>query len=66
MQVACGSTQVQAMDAAIAYKILPLLSAYDKDQINQESTSLKELIDGLFGAENVPECHKVLNVLQLD
>ena len=66
MHVACGSTQAQAMDMAIAHKVLPFLVDYKKEQIDQEGTSLKELLDALFGAENLPECHKMLSILQLD
>ena len=66
MHVACGGTHAQAMDIAIAHKVLPLLAEYKKEQIDQEGTTLKELLDGLFGAENIPECHKTLSALQLD
>lgn len=66
MQVACGATHAEAMDTAIAHKVLPRLSGYTKEQIDQEGTSLKELLDGLFGVENLPECHKALSALQLD
>ncbi len=66
MRVACGATHAEAMDTAIAHKVLPRLSGYTKEQIDQEGTSLKELLDGLFGVENLPECHKALSALQLD
>ena len=66
MQVACGSTPAQAMDIAISRDILPLLADYGKDALQQEGTTLKELLDGLFGGENLPESHKVLSELQLD
>lgn len=64
MQVACGSTHAQAMDIAIAHKVLPCLSGCKKEDVDQEGTTLKELLDGLFGVENLPETHKVLGVLQ--
>lgn len=66
IHVACGGSHVSAMDKAIAHCILPLLSGYTREQIDREGTTLKELVDGLFGAENIPEIHQALCAVQLD
>ena len=66
MHIAYGASPVQAMDIAIARKILPLLAGYTAEQINQESGTLRELLDGLFGIENIPECLQAMSSLQLD
>ena len=66
MLVACGNTPAQAIDAALSQKILPLLSGYTKEQIDHEGTTLKELLDGLFGSDAIPASHKVLCALQLE
>ena len=66
IEVTCGATPEQAMDLAIAHKVLPALSAHKKEDFEQDGTTLKELLDGLFGADKLPECHKALSAMQLD
>ena len=66
IHVSYGATAVQAMDIAIAKKIIPSLKGYTREQINQESGTLRELLDGLFGLDNIPNTLQAMAGLQLD
>jgi hypothetical protein len=58
--VACGGAEIEALDKVLANKLLPMLFAYTKDQIDHEGDTFTELLDSLFGMDNLPITHKVM------
>ena len=58
--IACGMDRVQALDAVLSEKIIPLI-AYDKEKILAiEDTDLTFKFDELFGIENIPFTKKAI------
>jgi len=57
----CGKSAEEIVDSVIVSRILPMLDGYEKSQIDQEGNSFAELLDGLFGMDNLPLTHKALN-----
>ena len=57
----CGNDTEAIVDEVIFSRILPMLDGYEKSQIDQEGNSFAELLDGLFGMDNLPLTHKALS-----
>ena len=57
----CGKDTEAIVDEVIFSRILPMLDGYEKSQIDQEGNSFAELLDGLFGMDNLPLTHKALS-----
>lgn len=58
--VVCGGDEGEALDKVLANKLLPMLFKYTKEEINHEGDTLSELLDSLFGMDNLPITHKVM------
>lgn len=59
--LACGVSLIDVVDKVLVSRIFPLLNAYTKEQLNQEGNTFSELLDGLFGMDNIPLSHKMLS-----
>lgn len=60
VQLACGQEQDAVIDTIIESRLFPLLEGYTKENVNQEGSTFAELLDGLFGMDNLPLTHKAL------
>ena len=59
--LSCEVPVMEVVDGMLANKIFPIISHLEKEQLNQEGTSFAELLDGLFGMDNIPLCQKKLS-----
>lgn len=60
VQLSCGEEQNDIIDTIIESRLFPLLDNYTKENVNQEGNTFAELLDGLFGMDNLPLTHKAL------
>ena len=60
IQLSFGEGQNVIIDAIIESRLIPLLEGYTKENVNQEGSTFAELLDGLFGMDNLPLTHKAL------
>ncbi len=63
--MACEGNENQAIDALLAYKILPPIGGFQKNQLNTLNVPLRKFIYDLFGEENLPITKTILDKLGL-
>ena len=56
VHMACGGSEVSALDDIFARKVLRKLEAQAPVYVRNESPALMKLLDDLFGQGNMPEC----------
>ena len=63
VSLAAGATVYEAVDGALAGKVLPALAHCDKDSLLSEEDSISALIDRVFGLDNMPLSQELLRRL---
>ena len=59
--LSCEMPVMEVVDDILANKIFPVIAHLNKEQLNQDGNSFAELLDGLFGMDNIPLCQKKLS-----
>ena len=57
---ACGFEKNDALDRALAFNLLPVLTSVLKGKLSSEDRTLLEVVEAAFGEEAVAVCRKVL------
>lgn len=64
--IACGAYENDALDGAIASKIIPVLAAYENQPFRGGENGLSECLDRLFGSDNIIRSHRAAKRLSVD
>jgi hypothetical protein len=62
----CGATQAEALDEAMAAKLLPSMIAVLEGKLSGEETSLAETLEAIFGEDNVASCVRAVKTSGAD
>ena len=65
INLALGASEIEAVDSAIASKILPILASYDRSKFVLQDIKLYDFIADLFGEQNVMKSLKVIRKMGL-
>jgi hypothetical protein len=57
---ACGLELNEAWDRTMAANLLPMMMSALKNKVNNDERSLLEIVEQIFGEDNVEMCRKVL------
>ncbi|MBE7068803.1 MAG: hypothetical protein E7381_05835 [Clostridiales bacterium] len=58
--LAGGVDEQEVVDKVLETRIVPLLSGYKKERIDAEGNTLTQILDNLFGMDNLPRTQKAL------